>query len=272
MRVCDRGPGVPAEMRERIFEPFFRLPGHAEQRRRRRPRPVARQADRRAPRRQRALRPRDGGGSCFVLSAAGGLTARLGALAVAAPSRRKPRRAPDAGRRASAGGRRDPEARAPCSDGRRRRRAVERDDVAAAEADAPDRDRVDHQRHGGDAVARAARRRRSSAPRRRRGTAPPRPAAAAPRRRSPGRACRARTSGSRSEVDRARRAPPRSATPISQAVPAEPPRVARVAGADALRDQRAGGVGQRQRQHEHQRRPGWPRSGGRPPASRRAAR
>ena len=29
--VCDRGPGVPADMRERIFEPFFRLPGHAEQ-------------------------------------------------------------------------------------------------------------------------------------------------------------------------------------------------------------------------------------------------
>jgi signal transduction histidine kinase len=31
VRVCDRGAGVPAEMRERIFEPFFRLPGHAEQ-------------------------------------------------------------------------------------------------------------------------------------------------------------------------------------------------------------------------------------------------
>ena len=31
LRVCDRGPGVPAAMRERIFEPFFRLPGHAEQ-------------------------------------------------------------------------------------------------------------------------------------------------------------------------------------------------------------------------------------------------
>ena len=27
----DRGAGVPVEMRERIFEPFFRLPGHAEQ-------------------------------------------------------------------------------------------------------------------------------------------------------------------------------------------------------------------------------------------------
>jgi signal transduction histidine kinase len=31
MQVCDRGAGVPAAMRERIFEPFFRLPGHAEQ-------------------------------------------------------------------------------------------------------------------------------------------------------------------------------------------------------------------------------------------------
>jgi signal transduction histidine kinase len=30
IRVCDRGPGVPAEQRERIFEPFYRLPGHAE--------------------------------------------------------------------------------------------------------------------------------------------------------------------------------------------------------------------------------------------------
>ena len=28
--VCDRGPGVPDAMRERIFEPFFRMPGHAE--------------------------------------------------------------------------------------------------------------------------------------------------------------------------------------------------------------------------------------------------
>lgn len=31
VRVCDRGPGVPESQRERIFEPFYRLPGHAEQ-------------------------------------------------------------------------------------------------------------------------------------------------------------------------------------------------------------------------------------------------
>ena len=30
LAVADRGPGVPADLRERIFEPFYRLPGHAE--------------------------------------------------------------------------------------------------------------------------------------------------------------------------------------------------------------------------------------------------
>jgi len=30
LSVCDRGAGVPEALRERIFEPFFRLPGHAE--------------------------------------------------------------------------------------------------------------------------------------------------------------------------------------------------------------------------------------------------
>jgi len=30
VHVCDRGPGVPSELRERIFEPFYRLPGATE--------------------------------------------------------------------------------------------------------------------------------------------------------------------------------------------------------------------------------------------------
>lgn len=30
IRVCDRGPGVPDDLRERIFEPFYRLPGATE--------------------------------------------------------------------------------------------------------------------------------------------------------------------------------------------------------------------------------------------------
>ena len=28
--ISDAGPGVPYEQRERIFEPFYRMPGHAE--------------------------------------------------------------------------------------------------------------------------------------------------------------------------------------------------------------------------------------------------
>ncbi len=30
IRICDRGPGVPENLRERIFEPFYRLPGATE--------------------------------------------------------------------------------------------------------------------------------------------------------------------------------------------------------------------------------------------------
>ena len=30
LRVCDRGPGVPEAQRERIFEPFYRMPGASE--------------------------------------------------------------------------------------------------------------------------------------------------------------------------------------------------------------------------------------------------
>jgi signal transduction histidine kinase len=66
--VCDRGPGVPEAHRERIFEAFFRLPGHAE-----REggvglglalvRQIA-QAHGGSVR----CEPRSGGGSCFVLS------------------------------------------------------------------------------------------------------------------------------------------------------------------------------------------------------------
>jgi signal transduction histidine kinase len=67
VRVCDRGPGVPPAYRERIFEAFFRLPGHAE-----REGGVGLGL---ALVRQIAVRhggsvqclPRDGGGSCFEL-------------------------------------------------------------------------------------------------------------------------------------------------------------------------------------------------------------
>jgi signal transduction histidine kinase len=30
IKVFDKGPGVPAALREKIFEPFFRLPGASE--------------------------------------------------------------------------------------------------------------------------------------------------------------------------------------------------------------------------------------------------
>ena len=68
LRVCDRGPGVPENLRQRIFEPFFRLPGHAE-----REGGVGlglALVQQIAQRHHGAVRceGRDGGGSCFVLS------------------------------------------------------------------------------------------------------------------------------------------------------------------------------------------------------------
>jgi len=68
VHVCDRGPGVPAEERERIFEPFYRVPGASE-----RAGGVglglalARQIARRHAGDVRC-EAREGGGSCFVLS------------------------------------------------------------------------------------------------------------------------------------------------------------------------------------------------------------
>jgi signal transduction histidine kinase len=68
LRVCDRGPGVPEALRERIFEPFFRLPGHAE-----REGGVGlglALVKQIAQRHQGTVRceAREGAGSCFVLS------------------------------------------------------------------------------------------------------------------------------------------------------------------------------------------------------------
>ncbi|MDP2005194.1 MAG: HAMP domain-containing sensor histidine kinase [Rubrivivax sp.] len=71
LRVCDRGAGVPEAYRERIFEAFFRLPGHAE-----RAGGVGlglslvRQIAERHGGRARC-ESREGGGSCFVLELPG---------------------------------------------------------------------------------------------------------------------------------------------------------------------------------------------------------
>ena len=67
VQVCDRGPGVPADLRERIFEPFFRLPGHAE---REGGVGLGLSLVRQIAQRHGGsvyCAPRQGGGSCFVL-------------------------------------------------------------------------------------------------------------------------------------------------------------------------------------------------------------
>lgn len=77
LRVSDRGPGVPGDERERIFEPFYRREGVT---------PGARAEDDSGERRgvglglylvrqiarrhggEVACRPREGGGACFEVS------------------------------------------------------------------------------------------------------------------------------------------------------------------------------------------------------------
>ena len=73
MRVCDRGPGVPPDLRERIFEPFFRLPGHTE---REGGVGLGLSLVRQIARRHAGsvhCEARTGGGSCFVLTLPAGL-------------------------------------------------------------------------------------------------------------------------------------------------------------------------------------------------------
>lgn len=67
VQVCDRGPGVPEDQRERIFEAFYRLPGHAEHAGGvglglSLVRQIAQRHDG-----QVRCEPREGGGSCFSL-------------------------------------------------------------------------------------------------------------------------------------------------------------------------------------------------------------
>ncbi|MCG6876187.1 MAG: HAMP domain-containing protein [Betaproteobacteria bacterium] len=67
VRVCDRGPGVPEAERERIFEPFYRMPGASE---REGGVGLGLALARQIARRHRGdvrCEAREGGGSCFVV-------------------------------------------------------------------------------------------------------------------------------------------------------------------------------------------------------------
>ena len=150
IRVCDRGAGVDPALRERIFEPFFRQPGHAEQ------------AGgvglglslvkQIAERHGGSVRceASEGGGSCFTIELPAGVSGRR----VARSRRSIQARKPDMPRPASptAERRHRPETLRAAQRLRRDAADVEGDDVAAAEADHPDRDAIDDQRHGGDPV------------------------------------------------------------------------------------------------------------------------
>jgi signal transduction histidine kinase len=64
LRVCDRGPGVPPDERERIFDPFYRLPGSPAREGAGLGLFLVRQIARRHGGEARCL-AREGGGSCF---------------------------------------------------------------------------------------------------------------------------------------------------------------------------------------------------------------
>ncbi len=84
VRVSDHGPGVPPELRERIFEPYFRLPGHTE---REGGVGLGLSLVRQIVQRhggQVHCEARAGGGSCFVVRLP------LGPPGQAAPARRQP--------------------------------------------------------------------------------------------------------------------------------------------------------------------------------------
>jgi len=69
LRVADRGPGIPEQQRERIFEPFYRLPGMRESEDGGVGRGLAllRQIARRHGGEVRCV-PREGGGTCFEVA------------------------------------------------------------------------------------------------------------------------------------------------------------------------------------------------------------
>jgi signal transduction histidine kinase len=76
VRVCDRGPGVPAGETERIFDAFYRLPGASAEQGAGLGLALVRQIARRHGGDARYL-PREGGGSCFEVELPA-LSARIG--------------------------------------------------------------------------------------------------------------------------------------------------------------------------------------------------
>jgi signal transduction histidine kinase len=79
VRVCDRGPGVPAGESERIFDAFYRLPGASAEHGAGLGLALVRQIARRHGGDARYV-PREGGGSCFEVELPAFSTANRGAI------------------------------------------------------------------------------------------------------------------------------------------------------------------------------------------------